>query len=236
MKIAKIVDLKTGAHKVSPDSPQLEVYALALLQEHADIDAVDVYIYQDGLHGPVRYSRAHLEAFGVKVSIAAFQALDPTTKPVPGATQCKWCPARDRCTARAIDILSQAGERFGLADLGAVLPVTQKIAALASDLEARAQKALEDGASVPGYKLVEGQSRRRWRADAIKWVREWDLDEALLEESLVTLSTAEKRLGKSTAAEVLSALTERPAGKPVLAPATDPRPSIESTVNLESSK
>lgn len=236
MKVAKIVDLKTGAARVSPYSPQLAVYALALMQEYSALDAVDVFIYQDGLQGPVRYTREALRAFGAEVTAAAALALDPSTRPLPGPTQCKWCPARDRCTARAVDILSQAGERFGLAELGAILPVAQKLSSLASDLEARAQKALESGASVPGFKLIEGQSRRRWKPDAIHLLRAMNLDAGLVEESLVALSIAEKRLGKSNAPAVMAVATERLVGKPTLAPATDPRPSIASTVNMESFK
>jgi hypothetical protein len=227
MKVAKIVDLKTGANLVDPLTPQLKVYALALLQTYPALDAVDVYIYQGGLQPAVRYARDDLLAFGYQVAVAAEQALEPSTRPVPGAKQCQWCPARSICTARAVHVLSQAGERMGLADLAGALPVAQHVAAWADDVQARAKDALLKGATVTGYKLVEGQARRKWRDDALEVLERSGLEtDQFTQTTLLPITAVERALGKKVAAPILAMVTEKPPGSPVLALSTDPRPQI----------
>jgi hypothetical protein len=224
---AKVVDLKTGRGKVSAGTPQLMIYALALVQRLAlnmELQGVHVYIWQTGEIDSYTWTLDELLQAGEVVRAAANAALDPTTKPVPGDRQCQWCKARSRCTARAVHVLEQAGEVYGLSDLGTVLPVAQRLEAWSQDVQERAYKALMDGASVPGYKLVEGTSRRRWREDALQTVENCGLEDVLARLTLIPISAAEKALGgKKKAAPILEATTERPPGSPVLAPTDDPR-------------
>jgi hypothetical protein len=226
---AKIVDLKTGRGRVSAGTPQLMIYALALVQRlalGAGLQGVHVYIWQNGQVDSYTWTIDELLQAGEVVRAAAKAALDPTTKPVPGDRQCQWCKARSRCTARAVHVLEQAGEVYGLADLGTVLPVAQRLEAWSRDVQERAHNALMDGASVPGYKLVEGTSRRKWSDDAMQTVEDMGLANVLTERKLISITAAEKLLGKREARPILDVATERPPGSPVLAPRSDPRPEI----------
>jgi hypothetical protein len=223
---AKIVDLKTGRGRVSAGTPQLMIYALALVQRLAlsmELHGVHVMIWQNGTIDSYTWTIDELLQAGEVVRAAAKAALDPTTKPVPGDKQCQWCKARSRCTARAVHVLQQAGEVYGLADLGTVLPVAQTLSRWAADVEDRAHKALMDGASVPGYKLVEGTSRRKWSDDAMQTVEDMGLAGVLTERKLISITAVEKLLGKREARPILDVATERPTGSPVLAPTDDPR-------------
>jgi hypothetical protein len=227
--VARIVDLKTGRIPVSATTEQLLVYACALLETFPDrmITSVEVHVWQNGRTDKISYCRVELLEFAVKVlAPAAKAALDPETKAVAGEKQCEWCKARFTCTARAIDALQGAGELMGSADLARVLPVAKKFDAWLKDLETVAMERLVNGGSIAGYKLVKGQTRRRWRDDALEMIEQAGMADLLTERKLVTVTAAEKLLGKREAASLMDAATERPAGSPVLVTDDDPRPRI----------
>jgi hypothetical protein len=237
--VAKIIDLKTGQQPVPATSKQLKIYALGLLERYQNtdviIDAVEVSIWQNGKVDTVLYeNEADLVTFAWQVMGAAKAALDPETKPTPSEDACRWCKARSVCTARAIHVLEQAGERMGHADLAAALPIASHVAKWAEDIQAKALEVLTLGGSISGYKLVEGQSRRRWRDDALELIEQAGMADLLTERKLITVTAAEKALGKREARPIMDAATERPAGKPVVATTNDPRPAIEANGhNLE---
>ena len=150
---------------------------------------------------------------------------------MPGE-HCTWCKARAVCRERALHVLNVAGsDRTTDGDLSVLLTHARQAADWAADIEERAQKALADGAQVPGYKLVAGSTKRRWRDDAAATLKELGLDD-LFEESLIPIGRAEKLLGRE-AAGLLSVATEKPPGKPTVVDQTDPRPSIGQTINLK---
>jgi hypothetical protein len=192
------------------------------------IDAVEVSIWQNGKVDTVLYeNESELLEFAWQVMDAAKAALDPETKPTPGEKQCQWCKARSVCTARAIHVLEQAGERMGRADLAAALPIASHVAKWADDIQAKALEVLTLGGSISGYKLVEGQSRRRWRDDHVDILTAAGVpNDVIYEVSHRTVTTVEKLLGRREARPILDAATERPAGKPVVAQSDDPRPAI----------
>jgi hypothetical protein len=226
---AKIGDLKTGRRLVDATTEQMTVYAVALLETFPDrmITEVEVHIWQNGRVSTCLYTRVELQEFAVRIlAPAAKAALDPETKPVAGEKQCEWCKARFTCTARAIDALSGAGELMGSADLARVLPVAKQFDGWLKDIETVAMDRLVNGGSIAGYKLVEGQTRRRWRDDALEMIEQAGMADLLTERKLVTVTAAEKLLGKREAAPIMDAATERPAGSPVLVTEDDPRPGI----------
>jgi len=226
---AQIVDLKTGRVWVDATTEQLLVYACALLETFPDrfITEVKVHVWQNGKTSTCLYHRVELQEFAIRVlAPAAKAALDPETKPVAGEKQCEWCKARFTCTARAIDALQDAGELMGSADLARVLPAAKKFEGWLTDVEQVAMERLVNGGSIAGYKLVEGQTRRRWRDDALDLIEQAGMADLLTERKLVTVTAAEKLLGKREAASLMDAATERPAGSPVLVTDDDPRPRI----------
>ena len=226
---AQIVDLKTGRVWVDATTEQLLVYACALLETFPDrfITEVEVHVWQNGKTSTCLYHRVELQEFAVRVlAPAARAALDPTTKPMPGAKQCEWCKARHVCTARAIDALSGAGELFGGSDLSVVLPAAKKFDTWLRDVEQAATERLAKGIAIPGFKLVEGDTKSVWREDAQTVLDELGIDpEVFLERRMRTITEVKKAVGKEMAALVQGATT-KPAGKPKLTTEDDPKPGL----------
>jgi hypothetical protein len=100
-----------------------------------------------------------------------------------------------------------------------------------TDLKAHALKQAEKGTTVPGYKLVEGRSNRKYSdQDAVaKALRDAEVpDEIAYERSLLGITAMEKALGKKKFVDVLGELITKPEGKPTLVPEGDKRPAITS--------
>jgi hypothetical protein len=78
--------------------------------------------------------------------------------------------------------------------------------------------------SVPGWKIVEGRSNRRWRDEiaAEAWLRERQVDPRK-PPPMISPADAEKKLPKALRKE-MAALAIKPEGKPTLAAESDPRP------------
>jgi hypothetical protein len=225
-----LVDLKTGRQFVSVEGNlQLAIYATAAALEF-DLQTVEVVIFQNG-----QVSRATLgfDDFRntIKTVIAANQAVNT---PATAGDHCKWCKARSVCRARAIATLDVPGsDRVTDDELDLVLPHARRLADWAADIEERAYKAAMEGQRINGYKLVEGTSKRKWKGGAEEIVREHGLADQLFTSQLVSITAAEKILGKRAAAEFMGLATEKPEAKPVLVESTDPRQPIATTINTE---
>ena len=94
------------------------------------------------------------------------------------------------------------------------------------------------GEDVPGFKLVEGRSNRKWAGEDSDVLRE------LVERGKFTPKDAErfykpaelqspagiektlKRMGRTQTQFLLNGLINKPTGKPSLVPAADPRPAM----------
>lgn len=148
---------------------------------------------------------------------------------------CRFCKAHPNCRAWKDKYGPLAGfepypEPATLSDkeLGEWLQKLEGLAAYAKDLEEYAQQALLDGRSLPGWKLVQGRSTRKWTdQDAAFQQMEHDgIDEAMLyTRTPISLTAAEKMIGKKKFAETMSAFITRVPGAPKLAAASDPRPA-----------
>ena len=106
----------------------------------------------------------------------------------------------------------------------------QGLAAYAKDLEEYAHNALLAGRSLPGWKLVQGRSTRKWTDQdaAFQQMERSGIDEALLyTRTPVSLTVAEKMIGKKKFAELMSAFITKAPGAPKLAQASDPRPAYD---------
>lgn len=83
----------------------------------------------------------------------------------------------------------------------------------------------------PGYKLVEGVSRRKWsdedQATQAIFARCPELSEdQIFDTKLKSITNIEKLIGKKRFAEILSDVTVKPEGKPTLVPMSDKRPAL----------
>lgn len=241
--ILHIIDFKYGQGvPVNPEhNPQLMYYALgayALFDGIDEVDTVRLSIVQPRMQEEPQtweLPLADLLTWAQEVlAPAAHMAWRGEGVYHPGG-HCRFCKAHPNCRAWKDKYGPLAGfepypEPATLSDeeLGEWLQKLEGLAAYAKDLEEYAQQALLDGRSLPGWKLVQGRSTRKWTdQDAAFQQMEHDgIDEAMLyTRTPISLTAAEKMIGKKKFAETMSAFITRAPGTPKLAAASDPRPA-----------
>lgn len=169
----------------------------------------------------------------------------------PGEKQCRFCKAKASCpallaevtevvggkpataedfaqfTPDAADELGSAGDNYLSMAMAKVGLVEDWCKAVRAEVERRLLK----GATVPGYKLVEGKlGNRQWtsqdEAEAAMKSMRLKQDE-MYERKLISPTAAEKVLKQNPAKwEKLQKLITRNPGKPSVAPAADKRPAL----------
>ena len=254
--ILHVIDFKYGAGvPVSPvDNIQMMLYALGaweLFNTTDDIKTVRMSIVQPRI-------QSEPETWGTSADSLldwAENTLQPAAKLAwegkgelnPGEKQCRWCRAKAQCRAwkdkygPLADFMTQTPEARDprlLTDeeVGEWLIAAQGIADYVKCLEEYAQKQLQQGHAVPGWKLVEGRSTRRFTDQdaAFKAIEADGISEAMLyERSPISLTAAEKLLGRKRFAEVCGGYVEKPKGKPTLAPESDKRPAYDAAEGFE---
>lgn len=153
-----------------------------------------------------------------------------------------FCRARFQCPARAEAALAVARSDFALKEpelltqdqLLAVLEKADMAAKWLADVQAHALKQAEKGHPIPGWKLVEGRSNRKYAdADAVaQKLLSAGVDEAVIyERSLLGITAMEKAIGKKKFVELLSDLVTKPQGKPTLVREDDKRPALSSVAS-----
>lgn len=254
--ILHVTDFKYGAGvPVSPvDNIQMMLYALGawdLFSATDDIQTVRMSIVQPRIQSePETWETSAdslLDWAENTLRPAAKQAWEGKGEPNPGEKQCRWCKAKPQCRAwkekygPLADFMTQTPEARDprlLTDeeVGEWLIAAQGIADYVKCLEEYAQKQLQQGHAVPGWKLVEGRSTRRFTDPdaAFKAIEADGISEAMLyERSPISLTAAEKLLGKKRFAEVCGTWVEKPKGKPTLAPESDKRPAYDAADGFE---
>ena len=243
--ILHIVDFKYGKGvPVSPvRNPQLMYYALgayALGDGSEAIDTVRMRIVQPRIQEEPEtweLSLADLLTWAREVLTPAAQmAWKGEGEFCPGP-HCKdhFCKAYPNCRAWQDKYGPLAGfeplpQPAALTDeeLGDWLRKVQGLAQYARDLEGYAQTALLEGRSLPGWKLVAGRSTRKWvdQDAAFKQMEADGTNEAMLyTRTPISLTVAEKMIGKKKFAETMSAFITKAPGAPKLAQDSDPRPA-----------
>ena len=254
--ILHVIDFKYGAGvPVSPmDNIQMMLYALGawdLFSATDDIQTVRMSIVQPRIQSePETWETSAdslLDWAENTLRPAAKLAWEGKGELNPGEKQCRWCKAKPQCRAwkekygPLADFMTQTPEARDprlLTDeeVGEWLIAAQGIADYVKCLEEYAQKQLQQGHEVPGWKLVEGRSTRRFTDPdaAFKAIEADGISEAMLyERSPISLTAAEKLLGKKRFAEVCGTWVEKPKGKPTLAPESDKRPAYDAAEGFE---
>lgn len=240
-----IIDFKYGQGvPVSPvRNPQLMYYALgayALFDGLESIDTVRMSIVQPRI-------QEEPETFEMPLADLldwAREVLQPAAEMAwrgegafcPGE-HCRFCKAHPACRGWQEKYGPLAGfeplpQPAALSDeeLGEWLQKVEGLAAYARELEDYAQTALLEGRTLPGWKLVQGRSTRKWTDQdaAFRQMEADGIDEAMLyTRTPISLTAAEKMLGKKKFAEVMSAFITRAPGAPKLAKDSDPRPAYD---------
>lgn len=150
---------------------------------------------------------------------------------------CRFCKAKVHCRARAQRMLDMAQFEkdtalMSDAEVLKVLPEASHLSKWAADLEKWARGQVEKGKKLPGFKLVEGRSTRKYSNEgAVKSVliMEGYEEKQFTKTKLLGLTDMTKLLkGAKKLDTLLGSFIVKPKGKPVLVPASDPRPELNN--------
>lgn len=238
----EVVDFKYGKGKRvdAYKNPQMRMYTLGAYHTHGlvyDVDRITMTIFQPRISNGITSDNITIKElldWGERyVKPRAKLAFEGKGEFKPSAETCKFCRARSTCKARAEENMKAFDDGadvflMTIEEAAQVLEKAGDIEAWLNDLKAYVEGALLEGVKVPGWKLVEGRSVRKYadvNAVAQAMINA-GYDEALLYKprELINLTQMEKDFGKKTVAEVLGNLIIKPAGSPTLAPESDRRP------------
>lgn len=243
--ILHIIDFKYGQGvPVSPErNPQLMYYALGayvLFEGIEEVSTVRLSIVQPRMQEEPQtwvVSLADLLTWAREVLQPAAEMAWRGKGEFCTGPHCRFCKAHPACRAWKDKYGPLAGfepypEPATLSDeeLGEWLQKLEGLAAYARDLEEYAQQALMEGRALPGWKLVQGRSTRKWTDQdaAFQQMQADGIDEAMLyTRTPISLTVAEKMIGKKKFAETMSAFITKAPGTPKLAQASDPRPAYD---------
>lgn len=241
-----IIDFKygKGVPVSAEDNPQMKLYALGALNEYSflfPITNVIMHIVQPRLDNFTEneITVTDLQSWASDIQPIAQQAIKGEGEFKCG-DWCRFCKAKATCRARADSF--KPLEAFGQAlpplidntQVGDILKIAENLKSWVSDLEEYALAELLIGNEVPGWKAVEGRSNRAFTDidKAFDTLKANGFDEALLyERKPITLTNAEKLVGKKQFTELVGDYIDKPQGKPTLAPENDKREPFKR--NLE---
>ena len=127
-----------------------------------------------------------------------------------------------------IPVFKQPG-LIPIGELAAILPTLNRISSwIESVFSYITAEAINHGVPVPGYKVVEGRSKRIFtdtKAVVDTAVQNGYTD--LYRQQLISLTEFEKLMGKKRFNELLGEYVAKPPGKLALVPEDDPRPAAE---------
>ena len=246
-------------------NPQLVYYALGVLYGPAsvfDIKRVVIVVHQPRLDNWDRWETtpAELIALGQHYKRLLSRCLKPNAPFHPDPKACKFCRAKPQCKARAehmhrmaagmFDDLDEDIESFETpwpetlpsADLMTVeqMVVVQQHAGLMRDfldsVNSRLLHMLLHSQAVPGLKVVEGRSRRKYRdataerQAAAHLIASGVAPSQVLSVVTASPSQAERLLAKEARKEFGDLFVVKPPGRPVIADEQDRRPVYNLTV------
>lgn len=248
--ILEVIDLKygKGVPVSAVENTQMRLYALGAYDVNEflyDIKTVRMTIVQPRLDS-VSTDEMPLEElldWGEEIKPIAQRAWDGLGECTP-CDYCNFCKARHTCRALADTCLAafykdggklnqlltdrEVSDILGMKDL-----ITKWIKGV---YDFAYEKALSGEKQWPGYKLVEGTSRRTITdPDAAAKTL---LDNGYKEEDIFKprelegITNLQKVLGKKGVTEYLEAYIDKPEGKPTLVPESDKRPAINTAETM----
>lgn len=240
----EIIDLKYGKGvKVEAyENPQLKLYAIGALHAYEmlyNITKVKVTIVQPRIDNIVSW------VISVK---ELYRWAEETVKPIAAKAyegkglqkagdHCKFCLVKAMCATLAAKNVALAKHEFKDPQLlteKQLIDVYKQIPMLVDWANAVGEHLLKEaisGKKVEGYKLVEGQSRRRWTNEEdvqAKLKEEGYTEEQFNTVKLKGISDIEKLVGKKNFPALMEGFVVKPQGNPILVPETDKRPEYKS--------
>lgn len=244
-----IIDLKYGRGvPVSAElNPQLRLYGLGACGEYDflyDIGIVIYTIYQPRLDNISTYIETSetLHDWGNEiVKESAKKALGDDAQCIAGEyCDSHFCKARAVCRAYNEQRMKLAKYDFikpnelTNEEIADVLEIAPKIKSWCEVVESYVIDRALNGDKFPGYKLVEGQSRRKYSDENAVISTLFENGYALEDYTdckLKSITKMTELLGSDKFNELLGRFIIKPKGKPTLVPETDERPEIGSTAS-----
>ena len=245
-KTLHIIDLKygRGVRVEAVRNKQMMLYALGAVDKARifyDIEEVTMTIYQPRLHNISTYSLSVDELYKFaeeELKPKAAQAYEGKGDFAVG-DHCRFCKAKPRCRAYAEEQKKIAQYDFKNAEelsddeIAEILTKADDVASWLKDVQSYALTvAVNEGKKFKGFKVVQGQSRRRYvnEDDVVSKLLENGYEEALLfEKKLLGITAMEKTISKKQFNALLGDLVEKPEGKPTLVVESDKRPEWDRT-------
>lgn len=235
-----VIDFKYGKGVLveAEGNKQMMIYALGALAWAGliyDIDKVKMTIIQPRLNG---ISTAEMDAYELKqwgdveLGPIAVLAYNGGGEFKPGEDTCRFCKAAGSCKARADYFVQLFDENedatLSPAEAGEILSRAAGMKDWLARLEEHVKDACLAGTEIPGWKIVEGRTRRQYtdEAEIEKRLRakKYKVSE-IYEKTLLGITKMEKLIGKTKMDEIIGDLIEKPQGSPTLVPESDKRPA-----------
>lgn len=242
----EIIDLKygKGVPVSAVNNSQARLYALGAINQFGilyDFEEVKSTIVQprlDNISTEIITVEELTEWAETEVKPKAELAWKGEGEFVPG-DHCRFCKIKATCRARAEQNLELAKHEFAnpaeleINEIGEILYRIEELEKWAKDVKKYAQdQALKHEVQIPGWKVVEGRSNRRYKdQDKILELllkEDYDADE-IAPRKLLGITAMERLLGKAKFAEKLNDYVVKPPGRPTLVPESDKRPPIHSS-------
>lgn len=239
----QVFDLKYGKGiQVDADNnSQMMLYALGAISAFDllyDITDVKLTIIQPRLKhiSTFEMTRKELEDWAEKVAKPKAElAFQGKGQQVPGA-HCKFCKVKAQCKALSKFATESALQEFAenpkLHTIEELTELYEKVPVIIDWANSIGQFLLEEaqnGTDVPGYKVVEGISRRVF-TDENNVIEALESEgysrEEFMKTSLKGIGEIEKLVGKKKFPDLLGDLVTKPQGKPTLVLSSDPRPAM----------
>ena len=235
-KVLHVIDFKYGQGVLveAKENAQLMCYglgAVAALGDLYDFEEVRLSIYQ-----PRRSSVDTWETSRSALMKWADEILVPAAKKVLSGnvnyacgSWCKFCAISGECREQAKELSKDYEEPATLEpeEIAELLPKLDDISNWVKSVQEKALEMALAGKSLPGYKVVEGRSRRiiSDETNAAKAITDAGYDP--WNKKLKTITDLEREMGKALFSQVVSAYVTKPEGAPTLAAESDSRPPIE---------
>lgn len=249
----EVIDLKygKGVPVYAEGNTQLRIYALGILDfldfTNTDISEITITIVQPRLNNisSESFSKEELLDWADNYLIPRAQLAFAGEGELQDGNWCKFCSVKHLCQKLYEETINMAKRDFSKGFIisdNEVVDILSKSKLIKDYIDAVEEYAIKQSKDLakkwPGFKLVEGQSRRKWAKDDESVIAE--IHEKLpeydpCEQKLKSFTTVEKELGKELFSTIKD-LVIKPSGKPILVPDSDKREELSTSALTDFNK
>lgn len=247
-KVLNIIDLKygKGVQVDAKDNSQLMMYALGVLRSlspkrQAEIETVRMHIAQVrlGNYSVFEMAARDLTHWGIHVLRPTAEKAWAGQGETKVGSHCKFCKFKAQCRAQKEALVNEFethGETKALTldEIGDILSKSDMFTDWLASVKTFAMQAATRGEKVKGWKLVEGRSVRviTDTEKAIERLKAIGFStEDVTNRKLKGIGDLERLVGRKPLAATLDGLIVKPQGLPTLAPESDKREALSSTID-----